>query len=58
MQVQQFTAAVRSAARYVQLETNETLLRGWHVRDQAVRPEHQMVGHTGFVTVARMIESN
>ena len=25
-------------------------------REQAVRPEHQMVGHTGFVTVARLVQ--
>ena len=55
VQVQQFVDAVRVTRQYVQIETHEVLLRGWHVREQAVRPEHQMVGNTGFVTVARFI---
>jgi tRNA (adenine57-N1/adenine58-N1)-methyltransferase catalytic subunit len=57
VQVQQFVDAVRATRQYAQLETSEVLLRGWHVRDQAVRPEHEMVGHTGFVTVARLIRA-
>jgi tRNA (adenine57-N1/adenine58-N1)-methyltransferase len=35
----------------------ETLHRGWHVEGLAVRPDHRMVGHTGFlVTSRRMAE--
>jgi tRNA (adenine57-N1/adenine58-N1)-methyltransferase catalytic subunit len=33
----------------------ETLMRGWHVEDLAVRPEHRMVGHTGFLVTARRL---
>ncbi|MBV9328674.1 MAG: tRNA (adenine-N1)-methyltransferase [Chloroflexi bacterium] len=46
---------VRATGRFVQIETNEVLLRGWHIQGQAVRPEHEMVGHTGFVNVARLV---
>jgi len=35
--------------------TVETLQRGWHIEGDAVRPEHRMVGHTGFVTTARRL---
>ena len=35
--------------------TVEVLQRGWHVEGQAVRPEHRMVGHTGFLTSARLL---
>jgi tRNA (adenine57-N1/adenine58-N1)-methyltransferase len=56
IQVQQFVDAVRETKRYLQIETHEVLLRGWHVRELAVRPEQQMVGHTGFVSVARLVE--
>jgi tRNA (adenine57-N1/adenine58-N1)-methyltransferase len=56
IQVQQFVEALRASNRYVQIETHEVLLRGWHVRELAVRPEQQMVGHTGFVSVARLVE--
>jgi tRNA (adenine57-N1/adenine58-N1)-methyltransferase catalytic subunit len=36
-------------------ETVEVLLRSWHVDGQSVRPEHRMVGHTGFLTAARLM---
>ena len=29
------------------------LKRGWHVTERSVRPDHRMVGHTGFLTIAR-----
>ncbi len=35
--------------------TTEVLHRGWHVAGEAVRPEHRMVGHTGFLTRARLL---
>jgi tRNA (adenine57-N1/adenine58-N1)-methyltransferase len=34
-------------------ETLEVLHRGWYVEGQAVRPDHRMVAHTGFLTHAR-----
>ena len=34
-------------------ETIEVLHRGWHIDGQAVRPDHRMVAHTGFLTHAR-----
>lgn len=36
-------------------ETCEVLLRGWHVVGEAVRPDHRMVAHTGFLTHARRL---
>jgi tRNA (adenine57-N1/adenine58-N1)-methyltransferase len=36
-------------------ETVEVLLRTWHVEGQAVRPDHRMVAHTGFLTSARLL---
>lgn len=35
--------------------TVEVLHRGWHIDGQAVRPDHRMVGHTGFLTHARLV---
>ena len=35
-------------------ETVEVLHRGWHVEGDAVRPNHRMVAHTGFLTVSRL----
>src|SRR5205823_14622035 len=54
-QASQFVEVIRAAHQYVQIETNEVLLRGWHIQGQAVRPEQQMVGHTGLITVARIV---
>lgn len=36
-------------------ETLESLVRGWHVEGLAVRPDHRMVAHTGFLTVVRRL---
>ncbi|WP_231332925.1 tRNA (adenine-N1)-methyltransferase [Actinomadura graeca] len=33
----------------------ETMLRSWHVDGLAVRPDHRMVGHTGFLVTARRL---
>jgi tRNA (adenine57-N1/adenine58-N1)-methyltransferase catalytic subunit len=35
--------------------TEEYLRRTWHVEGQAVRPDHRMVAHTGFLTSARLL---
>ncbi len=37
-------------------QTTEFMQRGWHVEGQAVRPDHRMVGHTGFLTSARVLD--
>ena len=41
--------------RWVETRTLEVLHRGWHVDGQAVRPDHRMVAHTGFLTVGRFL---
>ena len=38
------------------IETFETLLRTWSVQGRSVRPDHRMVAHSGFITVARKVE--
>lgn len=35
--------------------TLEVLQRTWHIEDRSVRPDHRMVGHTGFLTTARLL---
>jgi tRNA (adenine57-N1/adenine58-N1)-methyltransferase len=40
---------------FAQAETLEVMQRGWHIEGQAVRPNHRMVGHTGFLTHARLL---
>jgi len=58
VQAAQVSEALRTSQQYVQIQTHELLLRGWHIHGPAVRPEQQMVGHTGFVTVARLLCSS
>ena len=58
IQAAQLVEALREQQRYAQVETQEVLLRGWHIAGSAVRPEQHMVGHTGFVTVARLLEAD
>ena len=40
---------------FAMAETLEVLQRTWHVEGQSVRPDHRMVGHTGFLTSARLL---
>jgi tRNA (adenine57-N1/adenine58-N1)-methyltransferase len=41
--------------RWIDVRTIEVLHRGWHIKDQAVRPDHRMVAHTAFLTVGRWL---
>jgi tRNA (adenine57-N1/adenine58-N1)-methyltransferase len=43
------------SAPFAMVETLEVLHRGWHVEGQSIRPDHRMVAHTGFLTVARRV---
>lgn len=41
--------------RFDLAETIEVINRSWHIEGQAVRPNHRMVAHTGFLTSARSV---
>jgi tRNA (adenine57-N1/adenine58-N1)-methyltransferase len=56
IQVQQTVETLNEAGGFGQIETIETSFRRWHVEGAAVRPEHQMVGHTAFLTFARRLD--
>ena len=55
-QVQQTVEALEQAAVFGMVETFETLLRTWSIQGRSVRPDHRMVAHSGFLTVARRVE--
>lgn len=40
---------------FTEPEAGETLIRAWHAEGLAVRPRHDMVGHTGFLVTARRL---
>ncbi|MHB8511539.1 MAG: tRNA (adenine-N1)-methyltransferase [Actinomycetota bacterium] len=40
---------------YHEIRAFEVLVRPWHVEGLSVRPEHRMIGHTGFLVVGRRL---
>ncbi len=46
---------LRHVGGWTEPEALETLLRTWHVEGLAVRPDHRMGGHTGFLVFARRL---
>lgn len=55
-QVMHTVEALERATVFGMIETFETLLRTWSVQGRSVRPDHRMVAHSGFITVARKVE--
>jgi tRNA (adenine57-N1/adenine58-N1)-methyltransferase len=54
-QLSRIAEALRGQGSFDEPAAWESLLRGWHVDGLAVRPEHRMVGHTGFLVTARRL---
>ena len=46
---------LRVQGGFTEPEATETLIRNWHAEGLAVRPRHDMVGHTGFLVTARRL---
>jgi tRNA (adenine57-N1/adenine58-N1)-methyltransferase len=55
LQVKTFVDETARRPDFAAVETFETLMRFWHVKGQSIRPEHRMVAHTGFITIARRL---
>jgi len=55
-QVMQTVEALHRAKVFSMIQTFETLLRTWNIEGRSVRPDHRMVAHSGFLTVARKVE--
>lgn len=48
---------LRADGRFTEPAAFETMVRTWHLEGLAVRPDHRMIGHTGFLlTTRRMAE--
>lgn len=56
LQVKGFVDSLKEHGGFACIDTMETLVRYWHVKEMSVRPQHRMVAHTGFVTTARRVE--
>lgn len=46
---------LRADGRFAEPAAFETMVRGWHLEGLAVRPEHRMIGHTGFLITTRRL---
>ncbi|MDO5619670.1 tRNA (adenine-N1)-methyltransferase [Kocuria sp.] len=54
-QLSRTAEAMRTDGRFTEPDAHETMVRGWHVEGLAVRPDHRMVAHTGFLITARRL---
>ncbi len=54
-QLSRVAEAIRGTGLYTDAKSSETMVRGWHVEGLAVRPDHRMIGHTGFLITARRL---
>lgn len=54
-QLSRVAEAIRSTGAFTDPEPSETMVRTWHVEGLAVRPDHRMIGHTGFLLTARRL---
>lgn len=54
-QLSRVAEAIRASGRYTHPQSSETMVRGWHVEGLAVRPDHRMIAHTGFLLTARLL---
>lgn len=54
-QLSKLVEAIRQDGRFTEPESFESMVRGWHVQGLAVRPDHRMVAHTGFLMTCRRL---
>ncbi|MGF1653881.1 MAG: tRNA (adenine-N1)-methyltransferase [Actinomycetales bacterium] len=58
-QLSRVVETARASGGWTEPASWEAMVRGWHVEGLAVRPEHRMIGHTGFlVTTRRMADGH
>ncbi|MGF3055191.1 tRNA (adenine-N1)-methyltransferase [Microbacterium sp. YY-01] len=54
-QLSRVAERIRLSEQFTEPEASETMVRSWHVEGLAVRPDHRMVAHTGFLISARRL---
>ena len=54
-QMSRLVETLRVAGEWTEPRAEETLMRSWHLEGLAVRPDHRMNGHTGFLVTARRL---
>jgi len=54
-QLSRFVEDLRSTGHWTEPRAEESLVRTWHLDGLSVRPDHRMIGHTGFLVAARRL---
>lgn len=54
-QLSRLAEAIRESGGFTEPEAHETMVRTWHLDGLAVRPDHRMIAHTGFLLAARRL---
>lgn len=54
-QLSRLSEALRQSGHFTEPHAWEAMVRPWHLQGLAVRPEHRMIGHTGFLITARRL---
>ena len=54
-QLSRVAEAIRHTGLFTEPQSSETMVRTWHVEGLAVRPDHRMIGHTGYLLTARRL---
>ncbi|MGL5865719.1 MAG: tRNA (adenine-N1)-methyltransferase [Dermatophilaceae bacterium] len=54
-QLSKVAEAMRDHGSFTEPQAWESLVRGWHLEGLAVRPQHRMHGHTGFLVSTRRL---
>ena len=52
-QLSRLVETMRLSRRWTEPRAEESIVRPWHLDGLAVRPDHRMSGHTGFLVTAR-----
>lgn len=52
-QLSRVAEALRADGRFTEPSAWESMVRTWHLEGLAVRPDHRMIAHTGFLLTAR-----
>ena len=55
-QLSRLAEEIRSSGHFNEPDAFESMVRDWHLQGLAVRPEHRMIGHTGFLIIARRLK--
>lgn len=54
-QLSRIVESLRESGRWTEPRAEESMVRTWHLDGLAVRPDHRMIGHTGFLVTSRRL---